>query len=58
MSLEINPFTLFLILILLILSMQPNSEDELDEFAGALEAIKESTTHFRTGLARIQGIIN
>ena len=58
MELDANPYTLFLILILLILGTQPNSEKELDKIADNLDVIKESTTLFRTGLVRIQSIMS
>ena len=58
MSLDVNPYTLFLILILLILSTQPNLENELEEITNTLDAMKESTTHFRTGMTRIQSILS
>ena len=57
MNLDANPFTLFLVLILLILSTQPNPENELEKIANTLDIMQESTTHFRTGLTRIQSIM-
>ena len=57
MNPNVNPFTLFLILILLILGTQPNLEDELEKITNTLDAMKETTTHFRIGIARIQSIM-
>jgi len=58
MNLDVNPYTLFLILILLILGTQPDPENELEKISNMLDAMKESTTHFRTGMTRIQSILS
>ena len=58
MNLDGNPYTLFLILILLILGTQPDPENELEKISNMLDAMQESTTNFRTGMARIQSILS
>lgn len=55
---DTNPFTLFLILILLILAFHPTSENELEKITNALDTMQETTTHFRTGLVKMQSILS
>ncbi len=45
-----NPFTLFLILILLILSTRPNVEQQLAQLTSLLHATQQSVQIFRSGM--------
>ncbi|WP_027356169.1 hypothetical protein [Desulfofundulus thermocisternus] len=45
-----NPFTLFLILILLILSTRPNAEQKLAQLVSLLTATQQSVQIFRSGI--------
>ncbi|WP_027717156.1 hypothetical protein [Desulfovirgula thermocuniculi] len=45
-----NPFTLFLILILLVLSTKPEAEQHLTQLAAFIQATQHSVQVFRSGL--------
>ncbi|WP_159426201.1 hypothetical protein [Desulfolucanica intricata] len=54
---NVNPYTLFLILILLILSTQPNSSKELEKISQVLSVMQESSSQLKKGMAKIQSIL-
>ncbi|MGB9802902.1 hypothetical protein [Desulfofundulus sp.] len=45
-----SPFTLFLILILLLLSTRPNVEQQLAHLSSLLQATRQSVQIFRSGM--------
>ncbi|MBE3588257.1 MAG: hypothetical protein IMW93_06845 [Thermoanaerobacteraceae bacterium] len=52
-----NPFTLFLIFILLVLSSQPNVEEKLSMLNSLLQTTRQSVRTFRSGMHTLHASI-
>ncbi|HHW43818.1 hypothetical protein GFC01_13350 [Desulfofundulus thermobenzoicus] len=52
-----NPFTLFLIFILLVLSSQPNVEEKLSMLNSLLQTTRQSVRTFRSGMRTLHASI-